>query len=401
MAETTDILISGGGIAGLTAAAAFAASGFQVICVDPLPPAGKSGDADDPRTTAFLQPAQRFLERIGLWERLAPHATALNVIRIVDATGPDSTAHVTKDFNAADISDKPFGWNLPNRLVRREIASHLAEIDMVDLRSGVASDRLLTRADEARVHLSDGSTVISKLVIAADGRDSPIRRAIGIDVKTRRYGQKALTFAVTHPLAHANISIEIHRSGGPFTLVPMPDRDGLPCSAVVWMENGPTALALADMEKTAFETEMAHRSAHVLGPLKLATHRSVWPIIGQIADRFSAARVALIAEAAHVVPPIGAQGLNMSLGDIRTLLDLAKAMPNALGAARMLDAYDRRRRIEDLARAIGVDLLNRASMSGNPILQKARRHGLNALHTVKPAREMLMRLGLGTHERPF
>lgn len=401
MSETTDILISGGGIAGLTAAVAFATSGFRVICVDPVPADGGPGGADDLRTTAFLQPAQQLLERIGLWERLAPHATALKVMRIVDAAGSDSTACVTKDFDAADISDKPFGWNLPNRLIRREITSHLAEIDMADLRSGVATDNLLTRTADARVRLSDGGMVISKLVIAADGRDSPVRRATGINVKTKRHGQKALTFAVTHPLAHDNISIEIHRSGGPFTLVPLPDRDGQPCSAVVWMEDGPTALALADMEETRFETEMSRRSAYVLGPLKLATRRSIWPIINQIADRFSAVRVALIAEAAHVVPPIGAQGLNMSLGDIRTLLDLAETMPNELGTARMLDAYDRQRRSESLVRAIGVDLLNRASMADNPILQKMRRYGLNTLHMVKPARTMVMRLGLGTHGRPL
>ena len=150
-------------------------------------------------------------------------------------------------------------------------------------------------------------------------------------MRTFRYGQKALTFAVTHPLPHQNISTEIHRSGGPFTLVPLPDRDGLPSSAVVWMERGPEVARLMALDAPEFEAAANARSCQILGPLTLAGRRLVWPMIAQIADRMAGERLALMAEAAHVVPPIGAQGLNMSLADLAALLDLAQT--HDLGSA--------------------------------------------------------------------
>ena len=237
--------------------------------------------------------------------------------------------------------------------------------------------------------------VAARLVIAADGRASTMREALEIPVKTIRYGQKALAFAVTHPLPHQNVSTEIHRSGGPFTLVPLPDRDGRPSSAVVWMETGPEVQRLAALPIPAFEAEINARSCGILGPLTLVSPRGVWPIISQIAARMSAERVALIAEAAHVVPPIGAQGLNMSLADLGALLDLATANPADLGSRAMLDAYHRKRHLEVQARVAGIDALNRASMLGDPALRDLRAAALNALYSLAPVRKTLMKAGLG------
>ena len=392
----TDIFISGGGVAGLTAAAAFGMAGFSVICADPTPPITDAAtEGSDLRTTAFLQPSRDFLERVGLWARLGPHATPLQIMRIVDAGGPEAEARVAHDFNAADISDLPFGWNLPNWLLRREIVAHLATLPNVDFRPGVATAQLLTRAGEARVTLSDGSRIAAKLVIGADGRDSRVREAAGISARKLRYGQKALAFAVSHALPHDNISTEIHRSGGPFTLVPLPDRDGRPCSAVVWMERGPEAMRLAALPEAAFEAAMTERSAHLFGPLKLVSRRTVWPIISQIADRMVAERVALVAEAAHVMPPIGAQGLNMSLRDLACLLDLATADPASLGSAAMLDSYARQRHPDIKLRVAGIDALNKASMLGNSMAQDLRARGIAALYGITPVRRTLMQLGLG------
>lgn len=395
---TTDILISGGGVAGLTAAAAFGAAGFSVLCVDPAPPVTDGDAADaDMRTTAFLQPSLEVLQAAGLWDRLLPYASELQIMRIVDAGGETPEPRITKDFNADEISGQPFGWNLPNWLLRREMVARLGELDTVDFRAGVATERVMTRTGQALVTLSDGTQVACKLLIAADGRNSTVRNALGIGVKTMRYGQKALAFAVTHPAPHDNVSTEVHRSGGPFTLVPLPDLDGKPCSAIVWMERGPEVLRLAALPEEDFEAEMNARSAGLYGPLKLATRRSVWPIISQIADRFVGERVALIAEAAHVVPPIGAQGLNMSLADTRELLKLATASPDDLGSAKMLEAYNRARWTEVKARVTGIDMLNRASMLGAPGLRDLRASALNALYSVAPVRKTLMRAGLGAH----
>lgn len=392
----TDILISGGGIAGLTAAAAFAHAGFDVICVDPAPPiTERDVDGSDLRTTAFLQPAQALLDRCGLWARLDDHAAPLQIMRIVDAGGALPEPRVVKDFNAADISDQPFGWNLPNWLLRREMVAHLAADPRVDFRPGTATTTLFTRESEARVGLSDDTQVRARLVVAADGRSSPMREAAGIGVKTKRYGQKALAFAVTHPIPHDNVSTEIHRSGGPFTLVPLPDYQGKPSSAIVWMERGPKAMELMDLPDAEFEAAMTERSCGLFGDLTLASRRTVWPIINQEADRLSAQRLALIAEAAHVVPPIGAQGLNMSLNDLRALLELAEARPEGLGDGRMLEQYHRARIRDVRMRVHGIDLLNRASMVEARPLRDARALGLNALYSLAPVRRTLMQMGLG------
>lgn len=390
----TDILVSGGGVAGLTAAAAFGSAGFRVICVDPAPPVtDAAAEGADLRTTAFLQPAIAVLEAAGLWSRLAPHAAPLQIMRIIDAGGPTPEPRLIKDFDAADISDQPFGQNLPNWLLRREMVARLAELPNVSFRPGTATTGLLTRTSEARVTLSDGSTVSARLVVAADGRTSPMRAAAGIGVRTFRYGQKALSFVVTHKLPHQNVSTEIHRSGGPFTLVPLPDRDGLPCSAVVWMERGPEVARLAALADADFAAAASARSCLMLGPLTLVGRRMVWPMIAQIADRMAGERLALMAEAAHVVPPIGAQGLNMSLADLAALLDLARS--HELGSQAMLDAYHRRRHPEVKARVLGVDALNRVAMLGAPPLRDLRAAALNALYSWPALRKTLMKAGLG------
>lgn len=391
-----DILISGGGIAGLTAAAAFGTAGFHVICVDPSPPiTERDAQGADMRSTAMLQPARKVLEDAGVWDALSAHAAPLQIMRIVDAGGAEPSPRVTCEFDATDISDAPFGWNFPNWLLRRALVARLEALERVDFRPGTATTSLFTRTGEARVGLTDGSRITTRLVIAADGRTSPMREAADIAVTTRRYGQKALAFAVTHPIPHENVSTEIHRTGGPFTLVPLPDHDGLPCSAVVWMDDGPLQRVRSDIPVADFEAEMSERSCYLFGPLKLVTPRNLWPIISQHAAHLNGERLALIAEAAHVLPPIGAQGLNMSLTDIATLLELALQSPETLGDADMLAAYHKARYSDIQLRVRGIDLLNRASQASTPLARDARAAGLNALYGMAPVRNMLMHMGLG------
>ncbi|MDD7970416.1 UbiH/UbiF family hydroxylase [Roseinatronobacter alkalisoli] len=394
MREAFDIVVSGGGIAGLTAAAAFGSQRYSVLCVDPTPPVMTESDpASDLRTTAFLQPSVRVLELAGLWQHFAPHAMALQIMRIVDAGGEVAEPRVSHDFNAADISDQPFGWNLPNWLLRRECVARLHDLPNVTFRPGIGTRKLTTRDSAALVGLSDGTTVSAKLLIAADGRNSPMRTALGIGVRTTRFGQKALAFAVTHPVPHENISTEIHRSGGPFTLVPLPDRDSTPCSAIVWMDTGPEVARLNALPVDAFEAEMNIRSCGLFGDLKLVTRRTVWPIISQIAERFHGERTALMAEAAHVVPPIGAQGLNMSLADLTALIDLAT--PDTLGSAGMLHAYHQRRYPDVALRVAGVGMLNGASMIDAQPLRDIRAKVLDAMYSTAPMRRALMQMGIG------
>jgi 2-octaprenyl-6-methoxyphenol hydroxylase len=393
-----DILIVGGGIAGMIAAAAFGASGFKTLMVDPYTPVIEGDQLGaDLRSTAFLRPARDLFQKIGIWDALAPHATPLDGLRIVDTVASDDapTVRTERQFEGRETADEPFGWNFLNWHMRRELMRILPNVSQTETHYGVGFKSMLTRTNSAIVTLTDGTQVEAKLVIGADGRASAVRDAAGIGTSITRYGQKSLAFTAKHSLPHANISTEVYREGGPFTMVPLADIDGQPASAIVWMNKGPKALDLLHMNTNAFNAEMTKRSAGLLGNMQLASQRGIFPIITQVADRLSAQRVALIAEAAHVLPPIGAQGLNTSLNDLAALLDLCAANPDDLGNTQMLDAYSRARHRDITARAKVVDLFNRVVRSDDHILQSVRLLGLKAVHDIKPVRMGVMRAGLG------
>ena len=396
MARTeTDIFIAGGGIAGLSAALAFGRAGFRVVLASPAPPVTEErGDGSDLRSTAFLQPAKRLYEEIGLWPALAPDAVPLEGLRIVDSAGWPPELRDAREFRATDLGEECFGWNLINWRVSKGLMDVLAGEPGVELRFGTAFAGMVTRASGAIVRLSSGDSVAAKLVVAADGRDSAVRAAAGIDVEVTRYGQKALAFTVTHPVPHQNVSTEIYNAGGPFTMVPLPDVDGRPASAIVWMNPGARALELASMAKPEFDEIMSLRSCHHLGPLSLASERRVWPIVSQRAEKLAAERTAILAEAAHVVPPIGAQGLNTSLNDVIALRDLALQDPAHLGAPAMLAKYARARAPDIRARVAAIDLFNRVTRSGDTRMQALRLNGLKAVYDIRPVRQAVMRAGM-------
>ncbi|MGR3514931.1 MAG: FAD-dependent oxidoreductase [Paracoccaceae bacterium] len=392
----TDIFISGGGIAGLTAGIALARSGFQVVLADPTsPPQDSTAEAADLRSTAFLQPARALLEEAGLWGRLAEQAMPLEALRVINLAGAPPEIATERTFEADDLGEAAFGWDLPNWLTRRVLTEAAEATDNLDLRIGTGFATVLTREREALVGLSDGTRLTARLALAADGRASPLRAAAGIDVKTTRYGQKALAFAVTHPLLHGAVSTELYDAGGAFVLVPLPDHEGHPASAVVWMQDGPEALRLAAMDDAAFGAAATERSAAVLGPLTPVTPRRVWPVVTQTADRLTAERVALVAEAAHVMPPIGAQGLNTSLHDVRALVDAAIADPGALGSAGFLRRYEAARARDVALRAQVIDAYNRLCRSDAAPAQALRSAGLKLVHDLAPVRKAVMRAGMG------
>lgn len=395
----TDILVAGGGVAGLVAAAAFAARGFAVACVDPVPPVTEAEAAgSDLRSTALLQPSVALLRAAGLWQRLAPQAAPLRLMRIVDAGGREPVVRATADFASGEVGAEAFGYNLPNWLLRREMVAHLAALPRAQLLAPARVEEITPRDRLALARLADGRQIAARLVVAADGRDSALRAGLGIGVRRWSYGQKAVVFTTRHKRPHDGVSTEIHRTGGPFTLVPLPDQDNAHRSAVVWMERGPRAADLAAMKVPDFEAALNERGCGLLGPLTLEGKRLLWPIIAQIADRLEGPRTALIAEAAHVVPPIGAQGLNMSLADIGTLVALvgeAEAAGGDIGAPDLLARYGRARHPEMVARVLGIDLLNRAAMAEAQPLRDLRLAGLKTLHGLSPLRRAVMRLGLG------
>ncbi|MEM8788557.1 MAG: FAD-dependent monooxygenase [Pseudomonadota bacterium] len=394
-----DIVVAGGGIAGMAATASFAAAGLRTVCVDPAPaPDPGATDGTDLRSTAFLEPAVDVLAQAGVWDRLAPHGADLAVMRLADAGGTAQAIRECADFTAAELGRDRFGVNIVNWRIREALHAHLADAARAELRLSTRVTHVTPRLNDTVLALSDGSQIRARLAVAADGRDSFLRQSAGISARRWDYGQKALVFGVAHDRPHEGVSTEIHRTGGPFTLVPLPDRDGTLHSAVVWMETGPNAAALAEAPVPDFEAALNARSCDVLGPLRLVTDRALWPIASQLAARFDGPRLALVAEAAHVMPPIGAQGLNTSLTDIRVLRDLvtgARDTGGDIGAADLLARYHRQRFPDVSARVLGIDFLNRAAMAQAPMLRDLRRAGLQALSGFQPVKSTAMRLGLG------
>ncbi|RVV98726.1 FAD-dependent oxidoreductase [Mesobaculum littorinae] len=396
--DDTDILIAGGGIAGLTLAARLAAAGRQVTVIDPAaPPDRDTAPEADLRSTAFLQPARRLLEHCGLWDRLAPRSTPLDALRIIDTAGWPPEIRAERTFRPEPDGDEPapaFGWNLPNWLTRYQIGAALADRAGVTLRWGAGLSALLTREREALATLSDGTRLRARLVIGADGRASRVAEAAGIAMRTTRYGQKALAFAVSHDLAHGQISTEVYNSGGACTTVPLPDHAGRAASAIVWMEDGARAQELAALAPEALGAELDRRSCHILGRAHPETEVRVWPVITQRARQLTARRVALVAEAAHVLPPIGAQGLNTSLADVAMLAHALDEVEDP-GDPRALARYAHARERDIAARATAINLFNRVCRSDAAPVQALRSLGLRGAHDLIPLRRRLISAGLG------
>ena len=366
-------------------------TGATVALIDPF---FETNGKDDLRSTAFLKPSLDILHDAGLLAPLEPIAAPLDVMRIADLTDQGAISDI-HDFRAAEAGLTSFGLNIPNAPLKGTLTSAVRAHPRIEAHAARAK-KLVSRDNEAVLQLNRGRSLKVSLVVAADGRDSPLRAAAGISAQTIRYGQKATVFTVDHTLPHDNVSTEIHRSGGPFTLVPVAGHNQ-GRSAVVWMDHGAEALRRAALDADAFMTEANERSGGVLGALSIASERAVWPIISRRASALTADRMALVGEAAHVVPPIGAQGLNMSLADIACLRDLVAGAKGReeIGSQTFLAAYARARLPDMTLRIAGIDALNRASIAGQNDLRQMRRTALKWLGNTGPIRRVAMSAGLG------
>lgn len=395
-----DALIVGAGNAGLAAALLFAERGFEAVVIDRAAPVLDPGDeAADLRTTAMLAPTAEALDRVGAWDALKETAAELSTMRMVDAGGAENEARATADFEALELDRPTFGYNVANTDLRRALLDRVAAEPRIRLIAPASLAHLAMRDRDVTAVLEDGVRITARLLVGADGRRSEIRDRIGVAARTIRYDQKAMVFCVAHQRPHGNVSTEILRQGGPFTLVPQVSAGFADHrSSVVWMESAPETDRLMALSEPEFEAEVNTRSLGVLGPLTLASRRMAWPMVSMIADRFHGPRTALIAEAAHAVPPIGAQGFNMSVKDAVALVDLAAATRDKggdIGAPDVLSRYTRARWPDVAARVGATAALNAAAIGSAQPIRDLRMMGLRAIHRVEPLRRLAMRLGLG------
>ena len=381
-ALTTEILVAGNGPAGMAAALALSKAGFDVALAAP------ENTKPDHRTTTLMMPSIRFLDELDVWDAVKSEAEALSTMRIVDGTNRLIRAR-TVSFEAAEIGENAFGWNMPNMRLN---ASLLAQIKTHGtIRTiGIAVDVYEFNAGAVTANLADGTMIRAKLVVGADGRTSLARRAAGVEVRNWTYPQTAFITVFEHRLAHEGISTEFHTEQGPCVQVPLPGNR----SSLVWVVRPEKAEELMAMEKAALSRAIEDRIASILGKVTVGATRQTYPLSGQYPLSFAKNRIALVGEAAHVFPPIGAQGLNLGLRDVEDLVKATISNPTDPGADTVLSAYDRARRPDITARTGAVDALNRALLSSLLPAQIARATGMAFLDMAAPLRSLFMREGM-------
>jgi len=378
---SSEILVACAGPAGMIAALAFAQAGFSVTL------AGPPAQSDDRRTTALMMPSLAFLRELGLFEALVEDAAPLGAMRIVDATSR-LIRSPTVMFRASEIGEDAFGYNIPNGRLLQALEAAVRERGVIEWREAMVSRYSLSK-DGAEAEL-DGDTIAARLVVAADGRSSPARQAAGISTHRRGHSQSALVLNFAHAREHGNISTEFHTETGPFTQVPLPGRR----SSLVWVVRPETASRLMAMDDGPLSREIEDRMQSMLGKTEVEPGRQVYPLSSAMPSRFGARRVALVGEAAHVFPPIGAQGLNLGVRDIQDLVATARASRADPGFQAAFLRYDARRRPDIMARSSAVNMLNYSLLSDFLPAQFMRSAGIGLLAGFAPLRGFFMREGL-------
>ncbi|MEA2864053.1 MAG: 2-octaprenyl-6-methoxyphenol hydroxylase [Bradyrhizobium sp.] len=380
-----DVAVIGGGPAGLAAAIALAQTGARTALV-----ARRTPYADN-RTTALLGASVDLLQRLDVWPRCQETAAPLQTMRLVDDTGRLIRAPEVR-FSCDEIGLDRFGYNIENRALLLALEERAAGLSGL-MRFDDEADAIIPEDADVAVRIRQGTTISARLVVAADGRQSLCREAAGIEVRHRDLDQAALTFNVGHSRPHRNISTEFHTAHGPCVFVPLP---GDRCS-VVWVASPQEAARLMALSDDELSEAAEAQSHSILGRLRVEPGRHLFPLAIERPGQFAKARIALVGEAAHVLPPIGAQGLNMGLRDAADLADIvgqALVSGEDPGSPEVLKRYDGARRADVFSRTFAIEIANRSLLSDFLPVQSLRAAGLHLIGSVGPLRRLALREGL-------
>lgn len=351
----------------------------------------------DPRTTALMDGSVNVLKALGVWEELRKNAAPLKVMRLIDGTRRLLRAPEVA-FSAREMELDAFAWNVENLHLNAALDAAVAETPITRISAAVTG--VAEGTDHVEVTLDDDRRLSATLLAAADGRDSLVRRSLGIATRTHSYPQVAVTATLAHSRSHGDVSTEFHTETGPFTLVPLPGNR----SSIVCVVGPAEAERLIALDPEAFALAMERRAHSILGAMRLESARGSFPLSARTAEQLASGRIMLMGEAAHVIPPIGAQGLNLGIRDAATLAELAADTLRAggdVGGAAVGEAYERRRRADIGSRTLAVDLFNRSLLTSLVPVHGLRGLALWLMQSAPPLRRALMREGVGpTHDVP-
>ena len=385
-ASASDAIVVGGGPAGLIAAIALAREGVQTTLLAPKPP------HTDHRTTALLGSSVDILKNLGLWTLIERTAAPLRKLRLVDGTRRlIRTPEVL--FEATEIGLDAFGYNIANDALLSVLRTNLDSPRLHVIEQTAKSVSI--DEDLAHVTLADGNSLGARLIVAADGRNSLCRQAAGIATSKRPLPQHAVALNLSHSRPHNDVSTEFHTESGPFTLVPL---QGMR-SSLVWVCRAQDVERLRGAMPDELSREIEEKSRFLLGEVRVDGPRGIFPLGVEIADRFADNRVALAGESGHVIPPIGAQGLNLGIRDsaeIARLAGQALRQGDDPGSKSVIAAYDLNRRGDIRSRAAAVELLGRSLLTEFLPVHLARSVGLEIASRVSLLRRNLMRAGVGS-----
>jgi len=396
-----DIVVVGGGLAGLTAALALSEAKSNDFASNITPKNTKIAlimpktSHVDGRTTALLGNSVSYLEELNVWQDCASSSAPLSTMRILDGTNRLWRAPPV-DFRAIELGLDAFGYNIANSVLADCLLEKIKTRKQVEI---IENSVTGLRADEncAELTLSDKTTIKTKLVIAADGKNSLLRDSAGISVRNWQYPQMAVALNFTHSRSHQNTSTEFHTEEGPFTVVPMPPLDGKNQSGLVWVMRPENAEIFLTRDQSEQERLVEEKMQSMHGQISFATTPQQFPLSGMIAGTFAKNRVAIVGDAAHVFPPIGAQGFNLGLRDVREICTIAsKAMSRDEdpGGTKVMDEFNSNRRRDVATRTGAVDMLNRSLLTDFLPIQAVRGLGLFALANIPVLRKFAMRQGM-------
>lgn len=383
-------MIAGAGLIGLLLGVACAGAGLEVAIVDPTDPAAALNEGFDGRCSAIGYGSRRVWDALGLWPEIAARAEPILEIRVAD---DDSALFLHYDHRQLGAG-APLGYVVENRVLRRALIERARSLPGLSLLAPLAVGGVETSPFAAVAMLSDGRLVSSRLVVAADGQKSPLRRRAGIGAVEWRYRQTGIVTTVRHERPHRGVAVEHFLPAGPFAILPMTGNR----SSIVWTERAELSDRLIVLPDTQFSAELAARFGDFLGAVEPIGPRSTYPLGLMLAERYVARRLALVGEAAHVIHPIAGQGLNLGTRDVAALAELVidtRRLGLDIGDDAVLDRYQRWRRFDTLLLAGVTDGLNRLFSNSLPSVRLARDFGFAVVQRLPPLKRLLMRDAMG------